>query len=298
MYNTSNSGENRVRGDKMKQDQFSKILKTKGFYLSLLTGVLAIVAICFVYFNTSNTNKQNNNVTDLNENSAQQQVGENSQEEQSNTANQPGEENNTNVAQNTAEPNQEVAQNNVNNDALLENEVEGEPSDKIVDANQEANEDSTSKEDSVATVNQKQSTKLSFDQEQDLLWPVSGNIIIPYDVEHGVRFETLGQYKYNDAVMIESEIGTEVKSAAKCKIVSIEENEETGTTITTDVGDGYSIIYGQLDNLKVKKGDVLDAGEVIGTVAKPTKYYVVEGPNLYFKVMQDEQSVNPMYMLE
>lgn len=286
----------------MKQGKFSKILKMKGFYLSLLTGVLAVVAICFVYFNTnSKTNNQNNDITNLNQ-SASGQTGDKSQ---NNAANQPGEDK-TNVTDKT---------NSKDNDSLLENDVISEPSDKVIGSESDTKDQTTAKDnttsknntsknetskkdDSVAVANQSKNTKLSFDQESDLLWPVSGNIIIPYDVEHGVRFATLDQYKTSDAIVIQSTVGTEVKAAAKCKVTSITESEETGTTITTDVGNDYSITYGQLENLKVKKGDVLSAGAVIGTVAKPTKYYVVEGPNLYFKVMEKEQSVNPLYLLK
>ena len=33
---------------------------------------------------------------------------------------------------------------------------------------------------------------------------------------------------------------------------------------------------------------------VIGYVSEPTKYYSVEGPNLYFQLLKDGQPVNPM----
>lgn len=38
-------------------------------------------------------------------------------------------------------------------------------------------------------------------------------------------------------------------------------------------------------------------GDVIGSIAKPTKYYSIEGSNLYFQVMNDEKPVNPMSLL-
>ena len=48
----------------------------------------------------------------------------------------------------------------------------------------------------------------------------------------------------------------------------------------------------------LEEGDVLEAGECIGTVAEPTRYYVVEGPNLYFKVMEGEESIDPAELLK
>jgi len=59
------------------------------------------------------------------------------------------------------------------------------------------------------------------------------------------------------------------------------------------------LVYGQLDEetLNVKVGDKLNQGEVIGKIAQPTKYYTVEGSNLYFKVLQDDKTVDPMLLL-
>lgn len=269
----------------MKQERFSKILKTKGFYLSLLTGVLAVAAICFVYFSTSGKN-DNKNLTDLNNKPSQQQSAND------NKANNPGEDGKDTVVKNTPTPTPTAKADTKQDDkqVVKENEVTTNPNDTAKDKD---------KEDAVAAVQQDGSkSKLSYNQEQELAWPVTGNVVIPYDMEHGVLFSTLGQYKCSDAIVISSKEGTKVKSAIKGKVSKIYKNEETGLTVIMDIGSGYSITYGQLKDLKVKKGDVVDAGDVIGVVAKPTKYYVVEGANLYFKVTEDDNPVNPMYLLK
>lgn len=285
MYNTSKSGENRLRGDKMKQEKFSKVLKTKGFYLSLLTGVLAVAAICFVYFST--TGKDNtNDLTDLNNKPSQQQSAND------NNANTPGEDGKGTVVKNTATPETETKTNTgtkKEEQVVRENEVTKDPN---------ASAEKKEKDEAVAAVQQDSSSKLTFTQEEELAWPVTGNVVIPYDMEHGVLFATLGQYKCSDAIVISAKEGTKVKSAVKGKVTNIVEDEETGVTLTMDIGSDYSVVYGQLKNLKVEKGDMVEAGDVIGVIAKPTKYYVVEGANLYFKVIQDEQPVNPMYLLK
>ena len=38
----------------------------------------------------------------------------------------------------------------------------------------------------------------------------------------------------------------------------------------------------------------LQAGETLGTVGKVTRYYTVEGTNVYFAMEQDGKPVNPM----
>ena len=64
-----------------------------------------------------------------------------------------------------------------------------------------------------------------------------------------------------------------------------------------EIGNGYSLVYGQLENLNLEVGDFVSQGEVIGTIAKPTKYYTVEGSNLYFQVLEDGKTINPMLLL-
>ena len=59
------------------------------------------------------------------------------------------------------------------------------------------------------------------------------------------------------------------------------------------LGDGYTAIYGQLKELNFKTGDTVEAGQVIGYVSEPTKYYSTEGSNLYFELQKDGKPVNP-----
>lgn len=75
---------------------------------------------------------------------------------------------------------------------------------------------------------------------------------------------------------------------------SIEENAQTGTTVTMEIGSGYQAIYGQLTDLTVQEGDTVKEGEVIGYIGQPTKYYSKEGSNLYFAMKKDGEPVDPL----
>ena len=43
----------------------------------------------------------------------------------------------------------------------------------------------------------------------------------------------------------------------------------------------------------LKKGDKVVAGQLIGTVASPSAYYIEEGPGVYFKLTQYGEPINP-----
>ena len=140
--------------------------------------------------------------------------------------------------------------------------------------------------------------QLNFDKAAGLMWPISGNVVIPYSPDHGVFYKTLDQFSTSEAIVLSSTVGTEVKAAAKGVVTSIEEDVRTGTTVTLALGNNTSLVYGQLEVADLKEGDVIEAGECLGTVAEPTRYYVMEGPNLYFQVMEGEETIDPTELLK
>ena len=134
---------------------------------------------------------------------------------------------------------------------------------------------------------------MHFDAEKGIAWPIEGEILLDYSMDQTIYFPTLEQYRCNPALVLSGAVNDKVFSAAKGKITEITENEVTGCTVKQDLGDGYTAIYGQLKELNFKKGDTVEAGQVIGYISEPTKYYSIEGSNLYFELQKDGKSVNP-----
>lgn len=139
---------------------------------------------------------------------------------------------------------------------------------------------------------------LSFSEEDSLVWPIVGNILINYSMDKSVYFKTLDQYKYNPAIIIEATEGQQVTAATDGVISSIYETNELGNVVEMDIGDGYKITYGQLKNIKVNAGQYISTGQMIAEASKPTRSYSAEGCNVYFKLTKDGTPVNPMKMLE
>ncbi len=139
-----------------------------------------------------------------------------------------------------------------------------------------------------------QNDTLHFSAEDGLLWPMEGNVILNYSMDSTIYFPTLDQYKYNPAVIIAGDVNSKVYSVAKGKITSIENDAVTGTTMTVDLGDGYEAVYGQLKELNFKEGDYVESGHVLGFINEPTKYYAIEGSNLYFELLKDDEPINPV----
>ena len=171
----------------------------------------------------------------------------------------------------------------------------------------EDNLEGTEQEDTSFEVDKKEDSKnmpgensisLNFHEDSVLVWPVNGKVLIDYSMETTTYFQTLDQYKCSNGIVLGCEVGTAVQAACNGKIVSILENEETGMTVTMDIGNGYRAIYGQLRGLRAKVGDTVEQGVIFGYVEEPSRYFVKEGANLYFSINKDGEYVDPMLYLE
>ena len=141
---------------------------------------------------------------------------------------------------------------------------------------------------------------LSFDENTVLAAPMtgtSGEVLIPYNMEHTVYFPTLDAYKCSPGMVMAAEVGTPVMAVADSLVTLVENHEETGLTVTMDMGDGYQVVYGQLKDVTVEPGQQVEASAVIGAVNEPTKYYVEEGSSLYFAMTKDGQPIDPTLYL-
>ncbi len=139
---------------------------------------------------------------------------------------------------------------------------------------------------------------LDFKEEDGLVWPIVGDVLVNYSMDRTIYFPTLDQYKYNPAIVIAAAQGEKISAAADGRVTSVAYDPTIGNTVVMDLGNGYELTYGQLENITVSEGSFVSVGDGIGTVASPTKYYSIEGTNVYFKLTKDGVPVNPMSKLQ
>ncbi|MCD8084635.1 MAG: M23 family metallopeptidase [Clostridiales bacterium] len=139
---------------------------------------------------------------------------------------------------------------------------------------------------------------LDFSPETRMSWPVRGNVLLDYSMDTTIYFPTLDQYKCNPALVIQGEISDPVCAPANARVLKVASNEEIGNYLTLDLGNGYTAVCGQLKEIAAAEGEYLTQGQLLGYVAEPTKYYTVEGSNVYFALQQDGQTIDPLDVLE
>ena len=148
------------------------------------------------------------------------------------------------------------------------------------------------------TQNKEQNNFCFFDGTQKMSWPIYGKILMDYNPENLIYDKTLDQYRTNDSLSISAKIGDQVKASADGVVQLITKTDEDGNLIIIDHGNNWTSVYSQLqDDLLVNEGDFVKKGQAIGGVNSPTKYGVLLGSHLNFKVTHDDSSVNPKTLL-
>ena len=138
---------------------------------------------------------------------------------------------------------------------------------------------------------------VNFSEDTLMEWPVNGNILLDYSMDQTTYFPTLDQYRLNPAIAVGAVEGAPVVAAVNGTVYSVEQDAQTGTTVTMELGNGYQAVYGQLTDLTVSEGDTIKKGTTIGYIAQPTKYYSTEGTNLYFAMRKNGEPIDPIEYL-
>ena len=139
-----------------------------------------------------------------------------------------------------------------------------------------------------------QSLVLNFNDATRMAWPVRGNVILDYSMDTTIYFPTLDQYKCNPGLVIQGDVSTPVVAPANAKVQEIGSNEEIGNYVVLNLGNNYTAVCGQLKELQVTENEYIKEGQVLGYVAEPTKYYSVEGANIFFEVKHEDKAIDPL----
>jgi murein DD-endopeptidase MepM/ murein hydrolase activator NlpD len=156
-------------------------------------------------------------------------------------------------------------------------------------------------------------TDASTTQTFKIAMPVEGKISKDFDKEELQFSQSLNQWETHEGIDILCEIGSEVKAVASGKVVDIisEDNAASGSekyvfgvTVIIEHSNGMRSVYSNLDNgnevtLKLKKGDSIKKGQVIGIVGDTTlkENAATEGSHLHFSMLKksgkEYVTVNP-----
>lgn len=145
---------------------------------------------------------------------------------------------------------------------------------------------------------QEETTVNYFGEGDTLKWPIVGEILLDYSMDRAIYFPTMQQYRYNPSIVIAAEKGETITAAANATVEKIYYDAKTGNSVRFDLGNGYKLVYGQLEDIVLEEGQQVKAGDIVGNVAAPTIYYSEEGTNVYFALTKDGEPVNPLEQMQ
>jgi murein DD-endopeptidase MepM/ murein hydrolase activator NlpD len=123
-----------------------------------------------------------------------------------------------------------------------------------------------------------------------LAMPVAGTVEAPFG---WVYSSYLGEWYYNPGVTLAAKQGTPVHAAWGGTVTAVGQKPYMGLTVQVNNGHGYSTVYGHLATVAVKAGQMVDQGQVLGTVGGQSLYSRQTGAHLDFQVNHNQTTINP-----
>ena len=124
--------------------------------------------------------------------------------------------------------------------------------------------------------------------------PVDGEIVFGYAVDKLLYSVTLDQWTTHAAVDIKADAGTPVKCVFAGTVERVYKDDALGYTVVVQHANDRSTLYANLnENVRVKVGDRLNAGDVIGTVGTSAISECALPPHLHFSVLVDGKAKDP-----
>jgi murein DD-endopeptidase MepM/ murein hydrolase activator NlpD len=120
------------------------------------------------------------------------------------------------------------------------------------------------------------------------LWPVIGRITSAFGE---TRFSpSSGGTRPHQGIDIAAPTGTPIMAPADGVVIIAGKEAQYGRLVSIDHGHGYATRYGHLKDIRVKPGDRVHAGQILGTVGISGN---TTGPHLHYEVRIHGRPVNP-----
>lgn len=105
--------------------------------------------------------------------------------------------------------------------------------------------------------------------------------------------KTLGWWSAHMGVDIAAAEGTKVAAMYDGTVIDVKYDAGYGNMVVIDHGDNVVATYASLGEVSVEKGDIVEKGEVIGTVGTTAEYEFADGAHLHLSIEKDNKTVNP-----
>lgn len=129
------------------------------------------------------------------------------------------------------------------------------------------------------------------------IMPLSGEITNPYSNGELVKSKTLGEWRTHDGVDIKAAEGTPVKSCFDGTVTNVSNDSKWGIMVEIEYPSCTAYFCGLADSVKVKKGQEVKLGDVIGEVGNTSLVENADDFHLHLAMKKDNQWIDPMTII-
>lgn len=136
----------------------------------------------------------------------------------------------------------------------------------------------------------------SVPYEKTFTLPCEGKILKAFSDKELVYSKTFGDMRLHSGVDIACKKGTSVSACGDGKIIGIDESSQYGTVVSLELEGGITAKYASLKDLKVKLGDKVKSGDILGvTTTVPAECNDEE--HLHLEVYKNGIATDPIEAL-
>lgn len=134
-------------------------------------------------------------------------------------------------------------------------------------------------------------------EEPAPIWvkPVDGAVIKTFSGDTLVKDETMGDWRVHTGTDYAASSGTRVYAVSDGTVERTQADAQYGGVVVLNLSDGKQAVYQCLapDNLKVRAGDTVRAGDVIGTVGSEGYAEAGQESHLHLELYANGEAIDP-----
>ena len=177
--------------------------------------------------------------------------------------------------------------------------------DKLVSKNTTASEDeihlidkekndvtptTTDSEQNLAKAKETENNKMSY---------LGNQVIREYSEKEPSYSETLEVWEIHKGIDVEANENQEIKSLTSGKVLDVYDDDKYGISVKIKSDDNTVFVYSSLGKkTKVKKGDIVTEGQVIGYAGNTSDVESLSGVHVHLQAYKNNIAINPMSLLE
>ena len=193
--------------------------------------------------------------------------------------------------------------------SLSNEKIENEVTDKIDTVDSNVNDVTEKTEENVSTnlETEKETVAKTETPKQPTptvdakayIMPLKGEMVTPFSIDTPIYSQTLKDWRMHDGIDISADLGTNVVAVNDGAVERIFSDDLFGMVVVIKHTDGKKSTYSNLaDNIEREEGQIINQGDIVGTVGNTAICEISDGPHLHFEMSENGKKIDPLSVIK